>query len=88
MAQPLNQKFTLAFERVDRDWLGGAYAALALAIVGLAEAIRLCDRGKVQTGLLLSLACVVGFGIWYILRVPDSIVALFRSLGALLGHRG
>lgn len=88
MSQPARNRLAAAFERVERDWIGGAYAALALAVLGLAEAVKLGAGGKVQATLLAALACVVGFGIWYLLRVPDAILGLLRFLGALLGRQG
>ncbi|MNY27760.1 hypothetical protein D3C86_1616880 [compost metagenome] len=87
MTHGARQRLAAAFERVERDWIGGAYAALALLVLTTAEAIKLGAGGKVQTRLLTALGCLVAFGIWYILRVPDSIAGVFRLFGSLLGLR-
>ncbi|MBO9540033.1 hypothetical protein J7643_05490 [bacterium] len=87
MTNGARQRLAEALERVERDWIGGAYAALALLVLTIAEAIKLGAGGKVQTSLLMALGCLVAFGIWYILRVPDSIAGVFRLFGQLLGLR-
>lgn len=85
---PLRQKPEAAFARLDRDGIGGAYAALALAALALAEGLKLGERGKLQGSLLLAIACVVAFGIWHLLHVPASIAALLHPLFTLLGRQG
>lgn len=81
----MRDKLDAAFDRLDRDWIGGFYAILALFVVGLAEATKLGASRRVQVNLMVALAVIVGFGIWYLLRIPDSLQGLFRTIGAMLG---
>lgn len=68
-----------SFELVDRVVIDGLVNAVALGLLAAGEALRHALRGQLQTYLLVAMAFLVGFGIWYILRVPDTLLGVFGA---------
>lgn len=79
MAGRIQGALARSFEMVDRLLIDGLVNAVGLGVLAVAEALRHAMRGQLQTYLWVAMAFLVGFGIWYILRVPDT---LFGFLGA------
>lgn len=68
-----------SFELVDRFVIDGLFSGLALGLLAIAEALRHAMRGQIQTYVSVAMAFLVGFGIWYILRVPDTILGVLGA---------
>lgn len=65
-----------SFEAVDQVVVDGLFNGVAIALLALAEGLRHALRGRLQTAMWVGMAFLVGFGIWYILRVPDTLLGL------------
>lgn len=68
------------FEVVDEVLVDGLVSAVALGAIALAEALRHAFGRQLQTYMWVALTFLVGFGIWYILRVPDTLLGVFGGL--------
>ncbi|HEY9855795.1 MAG TPA: hypothetical protein V6D05_08680 [Stenomitos sp.] len=68
-----------SFELVDEVILDGMVNAIALGAIATGEALRHALRRQVQTYLWVAMAFMVGFGIWYILRVPETLLGVFGA---------
>lgn len=64
------------FEAVDQVVVDGLFNGVAIGLLALAEGLRHALRGQLQTAMWGGMAFLVAFGIWYILRVPDTLLGL------------
>lgn len=66
-----------SFELVDEVLIDGLVNAVAIGAIALGEMLRHALGRQVQTYLWVAMAFLVGFGIWYILRVPETLLGVF-----------
>ncbi len=81
MAARIQAALARGFEVVDRLAVDGLVNAVGLGAIAVAEALRHAMKGQLQTYVWVAMAFLVGFGIWYILRVPDTLFGIFGAFG-------